>query len=378
MTDASSDASPPAEPAPARRILSIDALRGLDMMMILGLREVILALCLAFGLDGLHGVLESQAHHPEWNGFTAWDLIFPLFLFLAGASMPLSFEKRLARGDTRGILALHTARRAALLVFFGVVYNGLLSLELEGLRYASVLGRIGLAWAGAALAVLFLPLRGQVIAFAAVLAAHSAALLLVPAPGLDAVSLEPGQTFGDWFDRQTVPGRLHMTVGDPEGLFGVLSAIGTALLGSFAGRSLRRQDFADRRRVGWLVAAGLQCLLVGWLLDAAGLPVNKNLWTASFVLVAGGWSLVLLGLFHLVFDVVGAPRLGFVLSVVGANAILAYLLSAYVDYRGVAEVLCGRALETGRMSEALVPVLVLAMQWALLLFFWRRRLFLRV
>ena len=143
-------------------------------------------------------------------------------------------------------------------------------------------------------------------------------------------------------------------------------------------RWLRRQDVADRRRVGWLVAAGLQCLLVGWLLDAAGLPVNKNLWTASFVLVAGGWSLVLLGLFHLVFDVVGAPRLGFVLSVVGANAILAYLLSAYVDYRGIAEVLCGRALETGRMSEALVPVLVLAMQWALLLFFWRRRLFLRV
>ncbi len=373
MTDAPMDS-----PAP-RRILSIDALRGLDMMMILGLREVVLALCLAFGLDGLHGILEAQAHHPEWNGFTAWDLIFPLFLFLAGASMPLSFDRRLERGDTRATLALHTARRAALLVFLGVVYNGLLSLELEGLRYASVLGRIGLAWAGAAIAVLFLGLRGQVIVFGLVLAAHSAALLLIPAaPGLDVPSLEPGQTFGDFFDRMTVPGRLHVGDRDPEGLFGVLSAIGTALMGTFAGRWIRRQDVPDRRRVGWLLAAGLQCVLLGWLLDAAGLPVNKNLWTASFVLVAGGWSLLLLGLFHLIFDVVGAPRLGFFLSVVGANAILAYLLSAYVDYDGVVAVLCGRALETGRMSEALVPLLALSLQWGLLYLLWRRRIFLRV
>ena len=373
MTDAPMDS-----PAP-RRILSIDALRGLDMMMILGLREVVLALCLAFGLDGLHGILEAQAHHPEWNGFTAWDLIFPLFLFLAGASMPLSFDRRLERGDTRATLALHTARRAALLVFLGVVYNGLLSLELEGLRYASVLGRIGLAWAGAAIAVLFLGLRGQVIVFGLVLAAHSAALLLIPAaPGLDVPSLEPGQTFGDYFDRMTVPGRLHVGDRDPEGLFGVLSAIGTALMGTFAGRWIRRQDVPDRRRVGWLLAAGLQCVLLGWLLDAAGLPVNKNLWTASFVLVAGGWSLLLLGLFHLIFDVVGAPRLGFFFSVVGANAILAYLLSAYVDYDGVVAVLCGRALETGRMSEALVPLLALSLQWGLLYLLWRRRIFLRV
>ena len=212
------------------------------------------------------------------------------------------------------------------------------------------------------------------------LAAHSAALLLIPAaPGLDSVpSLEPGQTFGDFFDRLFVPGRLHMVDRDPEGLFGVLSAIGTALLGSFAGRWLRRQDVPDRRRVGWLLAAGLQCLLLGWLLDAAGLPVNKNLWTASFVLVAGGWSLMLLGVSHLIFDVVGAPRLGFFFAVVGANAILAYLLSAYVDYDGLVEVLCGRALETGRMSEALVPLLALSLQWGLLYVLWRRRIFLRV
>ena len=96
------------------------------------------------------------------------------------------------------------------------------------------------------------------------------------------------------------------------------------------------------------------------------------------VLVAGGWSLMLLGVSHLVFDVVGAPRLGFFLSVVGANAILAYLLSAYVDYGGIAEVLCGRALETGRMSEALIPLLALSLQWGLLYALWRRRIFLRV
>jgi predicted acyltransferase len=263
-------------------------------------------------------------------------------------------------------------------VFLGAVYNGLLSFEFDTLRVASVLGRIGLAWAGAALAILFLRLRGQIAVFFAVLVAHSIALLLVAAPGLDAVSLEPGMTFGDWFDRHMTPGRLYRGDRDPEGLFGVLPAIGTALLGSFAGRWLGRGDLVPRRKLGGLVLAGTQCLLLGWLFDLAGLPINKNLWTASFVFFAGGWSLLLLALFHWIFDMRSAKRLALVFTVVGANAILAYVAGAFIDFRDIIELVFGRALERDKLNTALVPVLALCLQWGILFFLYRRRIFLRV
>ncbi|MEM6567741.1 MAG: DUF5009 domain-containing protein [Planctomycetota bacterium] len=360
------------------RITSIDALRGFDMMLIVGGREAILGLTLAFGLDRTHEVLLGQFEHPAWNGFTAWDMIFPLFLFLAGASLPFSFAKRRERGDSRKRLALHAVRRGLVLALLGVVYNGLLALDLESLRVASVLGRIGLAWAGAALVVLFLGVRGQAIALAAVLLAHSVAILFVPAPGLDAASLEPGQTFGDWVDRQLTPGRLYKGDRDPEGVFGILPAIGTALLGSFAGRWIGRRELSDGARLGGLVGGGIACLALGGALDLAGLPINKNLWTASFVLWAGGWSLLLLALFHFVFDVRRADRLALVFTVVGANAILAYLAGAFIDVRDVVELVMGRGLERGKLHPALVPVLALALQWVVLAFLYRRRVFLRV
>ncbi|MEM9380265.1 MAG: DUF5009 domain-containing protein, partial [Planctomycetota bacterium] len=270
------------------RITSLDALRGFDMMLIVGGREAILGLALAFGLDRTHGVLLGQFEHPAWNGFTAWDMIFPLFLFLAGASLPYSFAKRRERGDSRRTLALHSVRRGLVLVLLGVVYNGLLSFDLESLRVASVLGRIGLAWAGAALVVLFLGVRGQGIALAAVLLLHSVALLFLPAPGLEAVSLEPGQTLGDWVDRQLTPGRLYKGDRDPEGVFGIVPAIGTALLGSFAGRWIGRRELTDGTRVAGLVGAAAAWGARGGGRGRGGVRGNNNQRTPRRGRGAGG------------------------------------------------------------------------------------------
>lgn len=364
---------------PTDRIRSIDALRGFDMAMILGGREALLALTALCGWSGLHKTFEHQLEHPAWNGFTAFDLIFPLFLFLAGASLPFSQAKRLGAGATKKSLALIAVRRAALLVFLGVVYNGLFGFsETRELRYASVLSRIGLGWLGAALLYLYVPKRGLVVAFAVILIAHSAAMLLIPAPGLDSVSWESGQTINDWVDRKLVPGRLHRGDGDPEGLFGVIPAIGTALLGLGAGLWLRRQDIGRSRRLGGLVLFAAQCLVLGWVLDRAGVPINKNLWTASFVLWAGGWSFLLLALFHWLFDIVRMDRLALVFTVIGANAILAYLASAFISSAGLVRVVFDRGLGNGRLNEALVPVLALLLQWLVLYALYRRRLFLRV
>ncbi len=364
-------------PSPAR-IVSIDALRGFDMALIIGGREALLALGALCLSERALATLTHQFHHPEWNGFTFYDLIFPLFLFLAGASLPFSLAKRREQGASDRQLALHALRRGALLVALGVLRNGLLALEPDTLRVASVLGRIGLAWMGAALVVIFCGLRVQAIVFALVLVAHACLLLAVPMPGLAEVSLEPGQTFTDWLDRHITPGRLYKIDRDPEALMGTIPAIGTALLGSFTGRWIGRTGLTASRRFFGLVILGVQCLAAAKLLDVAGLPINKNLWTASFVLWAGGFSVLLLALFHLLFDIVRLPRLATGLAVIGSNAILIYLLVAFIDFRDLVEVVFARGFELGKLHVAWIPVLALLLQWLLLYALYRRRIFLRV
>lgn len=357
------------------RLRSIDALRGFDMLWIAGGREALAAIAAATGWSTLTR-LERQTHHVDWHGFTLWDGVFPLFLFLAGASLPLSFAKRRAAGATRARLARHALRRGLTLVALGVLYNGLLAFDFATLRYASVLGRIGLAWMVAAWLVLFLSVRAQVVAAAAILVGYWAALTFVPVPGQGAPSLAPGQTLVDWVDRALVPGRLHRGVRDPEGLAGTLPAVVTALAGSWAGRRLARPDLAPAARSAGLAVAGVAALLLGWLWHP-WFPVNKNLWTSSFVLVTAGGSALLLAVFHLVVDVRGWRAWSFPLVVVGANSIAIYLAHAFVDFERVADVLFGAATAR-RLHPALLPSLALAIEWCLLWTLYRRRLFLRV
>jgi predicted acyltransferase len=360
---------PSAEPG-AQRLLSVDALRGFDMLWITGGAGLVAALAATTDASVFRW-LESQCHHAEWHGFTLWDLVFPLFLFLAGVSTPLSFARRTAAGATRGQLARGALRRALVLVLLGVVYNGLLRLDFAALRYASVLGRIGLAWLLAALAFLYLPPKGQALLAAALLLGYWALLALVPVPGIGAGHLEPGATLTDWLDRALLPGRLHRGVRDPEGLLGTLPAAADALLGIFAGRLLLSEP-SPRRRVLRLAGAGAVAAAAGWVWSKA-FPLNKNLWTSSFALWAGGLSLLLLAGAHLLFDVLALRRLAFPFAVVGRNALLAYMLEAFVAFDAVAEVVFARA--EARVHPGLLPLGGLALRWLLLFFLYRRRWF---
>ena len=360
---------------PPPRLRSIDALRGLDMLLIVGGREVLVALAGATGWRTLHA-LAGQLRHAEWHGFTLWDGVFPLFLFLAGASLPLSFARRAERGATRGELARHACARGLRLVLLGLVVNGLLAFDLAHLRVASVLGRIGLAWTGAALLVLLLGLRAQVVAALALLLGYWALVALVPAPDRVSPSLEPGATIVDWFDRRFLPGRLHREVRDPEGLLGTLPAVVTALTGSWAGRWLAHGRAGAGRRSAVLGTCGLAAVALGWLWSR-WLPLNKNLWTSSFTLLTAGGSAVLLALFHWTIDVRGWSAWSFPLVVVGANAITIYVAHAFVDFEALARLVFGVALPA-RLHEASVPLIALMLEWLGLYALWRRKLLLRI
>ena len=254
--------TPHGAPPPPRRLRSLDALRGFDMVWIVGGREVVVALAAATGWAWLRWI-EGQCEHAEWNGFTLWDGIFPLFLFLAGVSMPLSFAKRRAAGATTRDLALHALRRGLTLVALGVVYNGLLGFDFATLRTASVLGRIGLAWMLAAWIVLATGVRGQIAWAAGILLGYWAALTLVPVPGQGASSLEPGRTLADWLDRALLPGRLHREVRDPEGLLSTLPAVVNALAGSWTGLWLARTDRGGDGKAIVIAIAGAAALAAG-------------------------------------------------------------------------------------------------------------------
>lgn len=363
-----------ASPRPAR-LHSLDALRGFDMFWIIGGGELVGAWADSNDWKWLDRVRE-QTEHPPWHGFTFWDLIFPLFLFLAGASLPLSFARRRERGDSRAKLALHSVRRGLTLVLLGLVYNGLLKFDFANLRCASVLGRIGLAWMFAALIALWFRPRGQVVWIAALLLGYWAALMLVPVPGFGAGNLEPGATLTDWIDRQFLPGRLYRGVRDPEGILGTVPAIATALFGSLAGEWLLRRDASETRKTFALFVAGAVLLMLGALWDTV-FPINKNLWTSSFVLWTAGWSALALGAFHLAVDVWNWRRVAFVFEVIGVNAITIYMLGRFVRFDHLAEWLLGLA---GRFEVAPIAACIggLTLEWLLLYALYRAKVFVRV
>ncbi len=366
-------ASSPQVGAP-ERLRSLDALRGFDMFWIAGGGAMLSAWAASNDwrwLDWAH----TQTEHVEWHGFSFWDLIFPLFLFIAGVSLPLSFDKRRAQGAGDGELARHSVRRGLTLVLLGLVYNGALKFEFESLRYCSVLGRIGLAWMFAALIALRTTWRGQLAWASALLLGYWAALSWIPVPGFGASNLAPGATLTDWIDRSLVPGKLYKDVRDPEGLFATIPAIATALFGALAGRFLA-SGRSPASKAAQLALAGAALIALG---AAWGLvfPLNKNLWTSSFSVWCAGWSALLLAVFYLVFDVAGWRRGALFFEVIGANAILIYVLQSFVDFDALARVLLERRGAL-KLHAALVAGGGLALKWLLLYALYRRRWFLRV
>ena len=369
-----------AQPAPVRRLLSLDTLRGFDMFWIMGGEEIFHALAKTTGWAWAV-FMADQLTHVEWNGFRPYDCIFPLFLFLAGVSTPYSLGSRLAKGDDRSLLARKVIIRGLVLVLLGIIANnGILTKPIAEMRFGSVLGRIGLAGMFAQLIFLYVQSeRTRYGIFVGILLGYWALLMFVPVPGFGAGNLTMEGSLVGYVDRLFMPGRLYKVVHDPEGILSTLPAIGTGLLGIFAGTILRQHGTRDTNKLRQLIVAGVACVALGWIWNLV-FPVNKNLWTSSFVLVAGGWSMLMLSLFYWIIDMHNFRGWTFFFVVIGMNSILIYLADRVIDFEHTAHFLFGGILHF--FSEPIQAVgatlAFLAVKWGFLYFLYKKNTFLRV
>jgi predicted acyltransferase len=371
-------------PAPkSERLLSLDALRGFDLFWIIGGHEIIVALLALTGWGWLAAV-NTQLGHVPWNGFHFEDLIFPLFLFMAGVSTPYSLTRRLTEG-ARGEVCRKIVLRGLVLVLLGVIYNnGLQWKGLENMRLGSVLGRIGLAGMFAQLIFAFNFETPKRLWYwlAGVLLGYWAVMSFGHAPGFAAGDLSMEGNFASYVDRLLLPGKLHKGIHDPEGLLAILPAIGNALMGIQAGLWLRRSstEVSGDQKAAGLILVGLVLLAVGYIWDLV-FPINKNLWTSSFVLWTCGWSSLLLGAFYWFIDVRGWLRhFGAFFAVVGMNSVLIYMSGRFISFGYTSDALFGgiaKQLPT-LWGALLLTVGVFMVKWTLLWFLKRQKLFLKV
>ena len=353
---------------PSQRLLSLDALRGFDMLFIMGFAGLIVAICRLFPGD-VPDFFIRMMQHPEWHGFSHHDTIFPLFLFIAGLSYPFSLQKQLSAGASRGDLYRKIIRRG-----FRFEWP---------MRMASVLGRIGLAWACAAMLFLNFRTRTRCGIVAAILLGYWALLALVPAPdapqGADIYSMEG--TIVGYVDRLLLPGRLLSKIFDPEGWLSTLPAIATAMLGMMTGEFIRQPErhFSGDRKALYMALAAIAFTLVGMLWDLS-FPINKKLWSSSFVCVVAGYSLGMFALFYWLIDVRGYRSWTLPFQVIGLNSITIYMAQRIVDFRGIANFFFGgiAAKTPDAVASVIISIGYLFVSWLFLYFLYKKKIFLKV
>ncbi|MGA2753729.1 MAG: heparan-alpha-glucosaminide N-acetyltransferase domain-containing protein [Terracidiphilus sp.] len=333
----------PALDSAPRRLFSLDILRGLTIAFMIMVNNT--------GGGGAW----TEMRHADWNGFTATDLVFPTFLFVVGVSIVFSTQARLRRGDSRANLAWRSLRRAAVLFLLGIVVNGFPWFHLGHLRIYGVLQRIAICYLIVSLYYLWdRRVWTKVALLACVLIGYCVMVVWIRVPGAgvpgrDIPLLDKDQNIVAWVDRHLMPGHLYEDAPlynsrDPEGLLSDIPAVGTALLGLLAALWLNGNRAARTKTLG-LAAGAAVCLATGYFWSI-WLPLNKKMWTSSYVLVAAGWSLLLFALVYGIVEQRGWCKSGWSKAlawpwlVFGSNAIVAYMISE----------LLGTALELLRFS----------------------------
>jgi predicted acyltransferase len=355
----------------SHRLQSIDALRGFDMFMITGGTDLIVTLFTLFS-PVIAGFLNTQFSHVAWHGFVFYDLIFPLFIFISGISIPFSVTKRVERGESKKGLYMHVAIRTTMLFVLGLLHNGF-DLDPFAMRFAGVLQRIAIASCAAAIIAMNTNPRTQLYIVGAILAGYWLAMALIPVPGAGAGDFTQYGNLAGYIDRLLLPypGKwCCYGFGDSEGILTTIPAVATALLGVQAGHLLRSNATA-MVKIMRLIIAGTTCLTIGIAWHFV-FPINKYLWTSSFVLFAGGWSMLLLVLFYWIIDVRRVVKWAFFFRVIGSNSILIYMLGGAIGF-GFLEDIFGSTT----LLAFLVAALDVTGKWIVLYLLYRKKWFLK-
>ena len=414
--------------------MSVDALRGFDMFWIIG------ADALGRGLrsmsdTGFTGTLATQLEHVEWEGFRFYDLIFPLFIFIVGVSLVFSLTRTIEQAGRAEAIG-RIFRRSIMLFAIGIFYSGGFTSAWPDIRLMGVLNRIALAYFFAGLLFCFFKRRTLAVIGAGTLLGYWALMALTPIRDIQleknhlaalveqsgdaqgaALLREPGNpsavkdsparaaaekmfqattnritgkfakgfNLSNHFDFQYLPGRKYDMFWDPEGILSTLPAVVTCLLGVFAGLLLRNPSATDMRKVTLLLSLGAAGVALGWLWSWQ-FPVIKKIWTSSYVLVAGGYSAILLGLFYLIVDVWKRRSWCQPFVWIGMNSITIYLTKNIIgDFRGLARRFAGGDIKvffddqvTEGFGDMMISIVSLLLAFWFVHFLYKRKIFLRL
>ena len=365
-------------PTISKRLLSVDALRGFDMLLISGGGTFLVRLNGKTQLDWVD-FISTQMTHPPWDGFTFYDFIMPLFLFVSGVSLSFSIRKSQSLGLSKTGIYKKAFKRLVILICLGIIYKNapIPFSEPSQIRIVSVLGRIGIATFCTAVLFVNYSWIQRLYWVGGILLAYFAALYLIPVPGYGAGDLSFEGNLAGWFDRTFLPGRLLQGTYDELGLLTQFPALCLTVLGAWAGEILQQNTKFDK---------SLKLVLLGFAGVALGLlwglyfPINKHLWTSSFILLTAGMSFLFLAGFYWVTDVKGFTKWAFFFKVIGMNSLLIYFAYRFINFyhtsRLAFEGIYGLAPEPWHEVFQAVGATVLV--WIFLYIMYRNKIFLKV
>lgn len=300
----------------ATRLLSLDVFRGLTIAGMVLVNNA--------GSSPAYAPLE----HAKWHGWTPTDLIFPFFVFIVGVAIPLAFQRRVEQGGTMKDLYAKVVRRSLLIFFISLILLHGFPYTLEKfshIRIPGVLQRIAVCYFVAAMLFLTTRIRTQALVGAGLLLLYWAAMMLIPAPGFAAGDLSMEGSLASWIDRTLLPGHIYRPQYDPEGIFSTIPAIATCIAGVFTGRWLQQKREPLDKAAG-MFGVGALCVMVGYMWNWV-FPINKALWTSSYVMLTAGLALQLLALCYWSIDIKGYKRWTKPFVIFGVNALALYVLS---------------------------------------------------
>ncbi len=367
------------EPGKPQILLSIDALRGFDMLLISGGGTFLVLLENNTGLAWIDWIA-GQLKHPAWNGFTFYDFIFPLFLFIAGVSMAFSLNKGIEMGLSKAELYKKAFWRMLILVVLGILDKNqpVTFFEPSQIRVASVLGRIGVAGFFASLLYLNFSRLHRIFWVAGILLLYYAALFLIPVPGYGAGNLSMEGNLVGWIDRNFLPGRLLQKIYDENGLITQLPALCLTVLGSLAGDVLRSER-KEGKKLQILLLAGIAGIGIG-LFWGLHFPINKHLWSSSFIMLTAGMAFLILSLFYYVIDVLKFQSWAFFFQVIGMNSLTIYLAYHFIDFEHTSHALFAGlyAPLPEQFHAALEALGALVLVWSMMYFLYRKKIFIKI